>query len=299
MSLFPDLPRLKRNFFRTQSFHFFTSVQEQTKRECKMFLQPFNSTRPPTVEVMPHRETLIFTIGTLVPYAGAILYGFFNLLVKHDSLLLLFMIGGSLCVIPEPVMDSLIHCRHGPKNDFIFYYHRTTGIPWFMLASYGSYVGGISYYWYTKFREQKNPMTKSRLWILFAIAYAASFGLEIPVNNTPLQDYWGAQPYKIWGMPWEMPAINAAMPLVVASLVNVLGEERLRGWKKLVVVLIPPTGNVIGTGAVAWPVWWALDLDAGPHVSEPAAVTTVVLVAITIWIISLQFDKPSVKEKVR
>ena len=168
-----------------------------------------------------------------------------------------------------------------------------------MLASYGTYVGGISYFWYTKFRDQKNPLTKNDLWILFAVAYVASFALEIPVNNAPLQDYWGAQPTKIWGMPWEMPAINATMPLVVASLVNVLGEERLRGWKKLIVILIPPTGNVIGTGAVAWPVWWALDLDAGPHVSEPAAVTTVVLVATTIWIISLQFEKSSAKAKLR
>lgn len=265
-----------------------------------MFLDPFESARPPTVEVMPQRETLIFTIGALVPYTGAILYGIFNLLVKNDSLLLLFMIGGSLCVIPEPILDSLVHCRFGPQNDFVFFYHRTSGIPWFMLASYGSYVGGISYYWYLKFRDQKNPMTKRGLWNLFAIAYFASFALEIPVNNTPLQDYWGQQPTKIWGMPWHMPAINATMPLVVASLINVLGEENLRGWYKLAVVLIVPTGNVIGTGAVAWPVWWALDLDAGPHVSEPAAVTTITLVAITIWIISLQFEnKSSAKSKVR
>lgn len=128
-------------------------------------------------------------------------------------------------------------------------------------------------------------------------AYIASFVLEIPVNNAPLQNYWGYQPYKILGMPWQMPAINAVMPLVIASLVRILGEQHLQGWKKCAIVLIVPSGNVIGTGAVAWPVWWALDLDFGPQVTEPAAVVTLILVIIAVWIISLQFEEPSNKSK--
>ncbi|KAF5011694.1 hypothetical protein FDECE_2203 [Fusarium decemcellulare] len=264
-----------------------------------MFLEPYTSAQPPTLSIMPYTETLIFTLGSWVPYVAAVVYGISNWLINNDATCLLFVIGGSLCVIPEPLLDALVHCSFAPMNDLTFFYHRNTGIPWFMLASYGAYNGGMSYYWYRKFQDKENPMTRRGLWNLVAIAYLADFILEYPVNNIPLQDYWGYQPFKLLGMPWYLPAVNAVMPLVIASLVNILGDKNLKGWKKLAVVLIVPSGNVLGTSATAWPVWYALDLDTGPLVSETAAMVSFTLVAIAVWIMSLQFEKPADKAKIR
>ncbi|KAF5026479.1 hypothetical protein F66182_1466 [Fusarium sp. NRRL 66182] len=262
-----------------------------------MILDPSTSILPPSLEAMPYQGTLLFTVATFIPYIGTILFGLFDLLMNGDSLCLLFVIGGSLCVIPEPVLDALVHCRFAPKNDLTFFLHRDSEIPWFMLASYGTYNGGISYYCYRKFQDKKKAITITGLWSIIAAGYLADFVLEYPVNNFPLQEYWGCQPFKILGMPWYLPAVNAIMPIVIASLVRTLGDQHLKGWKKLAVILIVPSGNVLGTASTAWPVWYALDLDAGSHVSNPAAVVSFILVATTVWIVSLQFQKPLVKGK--
>ena len=95
---------------------------------------------------------------------------------------LLFVIGGYLCVIPEPLLDQLVHCSFAPKNDLVFYHHRASGIPWFMLASYGAYNGGMSSL------LTRNQLGRLRMHTYIDSKYIELYGLGFPHKEVSLMD---------------------------------------------------------------------------------------------------------------
>ncbi|EXJ76268.1 uncharacterized protein A1O5_00776 [Cladophialophora psammophila CBS 110553] len=252
-------------------------------------LDPLRSARPPTVMDMPYNETLLFTISTFVPYVGCILVALYQLILRHKPTFILFVLGGSLCVVLDPLINAL-GCCYFARTDLVLYVHNGRPIPLFMLASYGTFNGGFGYWWFTKFQDKKSPMTPQGLWKLWAFAYISNLALEFPVNQWGLQSYFGFQPFKVLGMPLWFPAVNSTMPIVAASLVNVLCERSLRGWKKLAIILIIPSADILANGAMAWPVWIALALDKGYYVSYLMGVITFILVVISLVLMGLQFD---------
>ncbi|OAG35262.1 hypothetical protein AYO21_10533 [Fonsecaea monophora] len=257
-------------------------------------LDPLTSQRPPTVTEMPYDESVMFTISTFIPYIGCILFALYQLIFRFDPTSTLFMLGGSLCVVLDPLINAL-GCCYFAKTDLILHAHDGRPIPWFMLASYGTFNGGFGYWWFTKFRSQKAPMTAGGVWKLWAFAYVSNLFLEYPVNQWGLQSYFGYQPFKVLGMPLWFPAVNSTMPIVAASIINVLTKaEVLKGWKKLAIILIIPSADILANGAMAWPVWIALAVDEGYHISYPMGIVTFILVAISLTLVGLQFDGPEV-----
>lgn len=231
----------------------------------------------------------------MVPYFGCILFGLYKLLFKHESTSILFVLGGSLCVALDPVINAL-GCCYFARTDLVLYTHEGRPIPWFMVASYGTFNGGFGYWWLTKFQDEKNPMTAGALWKLWGLAYVSNLILEFPVNQYGLQSYYGYQPFMVLDMPLWFPAVNSTMPIVAASLVNILQPGFLSGWKKLAIILIIPSADMLANGAMAWPVWIALAVDEGYHISYPLGVVTFILVFISLSVVSLQFGKPATKE---
>jgi hypothetical protein len=62
----------------------------------------------------------------------------------------------------------------------------------------------------------------------------------------------------------------------------------LRGWTTLLIIALLPMADGITNAATAWPVWVTLNTRLGMAATYPAAILTLGLGAVLVWVFSLE-----------
>jgi hypothetical protein len=76
------------------------------------------------------------------------------------------------------------------------------------------------------------------------------------------------------------------MPIVAGYLVY-RTAPLLQGWKSLLILALLPMADGVANAATAWPVWITLNTNLGMAATYPAAILTVGLGAVMMWVVSL------------
>lgn len=246
---------------------------------------PNTTSRPPADMVMPYTEQLVFTIATQIPFVVFFGMGLRNLSRNGDPTALLFGIGGCIASAIEPIVDVLGFCYFPREGNWVAFETFGRPIPVFVPATYGWFVGGMGYWFYNVFSE---PATKrADIWMLWLKAFVINLILEYPPLYLRIYTYYGYQPFSVGGFPLWFPATNATTPMVAGAIINII-KPHLRDWRQIAILTTTASSYGIANAAFGFPVWSALSTDIGYSVTYPAAVVSLCLQAMGVWIISLQ-----------
>jgi hypothetical protein len=201
----------------------------------------------------------------------------------HSTVPLLLLAAGTICIVFEPIVDVLGMCFFPRSNQWVGLEIFGRPIPMFMYPVYSWFVGGQAILvWHLLQRG----MTRRRIWQLWLTIMVVNVFLETPGLLMDVYVYYGSQPFNPWGLPLWWPPVNAGMPIVAGYLVY-RTAPLLRGWKSLLILALLPMADGVANAATAWPVWITLNTNLGMAATYPAALLTLGLGAVLIWVVSL------------
>jgi hypothetical protein len=237
---------------------------------------------PPAEMVMPATPQTIFIAANLALCVAAFVYAERYRRRSGSAVGFLLLLAGAATVINEPVVDVLGLCWFADRGSIGLFKAWGVTIPMFMLPVYCWYVGGQALLAYN---DIKAGATTQRLFRLYAIFAAVNVALELPGLNMGIYAYYGNQPFEAFGFPFWWPFCNALMPIVMATLVFKL-LPYLTGLRGVLVILLGPMAAGMTNGAVAIPVWVALNSGAPLWGTSLAGLISVCLGLILAFLVT-------------
>jgi hypothetical protein len=238
---------------------------------------------PPTGnEVMPDLAESIFTFLAGVPMIIVLGLALHQAIRRRDPLLLYCFIGGGLASFFEPVADLLSGLYFPAVNQNTAFETFDRPIPWALVFAYPWYVGGQGYLTY---RILQSGTTAGRIWQLWFLFIVSDILLESPGVLTGFHTYYGNQPFNYWGFPLWMAAYQSVMPLAAGALVYAARRHCTNNWQLLVVIPFIPMADGMVNAGLALPVWTTLGSGMSLFANHLAAVTTMGLSALSVWLL--------------
>jgi hypothetical protein len=228
---------------------------------------------PPADMMMPHGPQMAFIIGNvLVCMIAAIAAERYRR--RTGSVVgFLLLLAGAAAVVNEPVVDILGLCWFAANGASPLFKAWGATIPAFMLPVYCWYVGGQALVAYAAIER---GVTTTQLFQLYGLFAVVNVLLEVPGLNLGIYAYYGRQPFRLLQFPLWWPICNALMPIVIAALVFQL-LPYLTGVRCLLITLLGPMAAGMTNGAIAIPVWVALNSGAPLWGTSLAAVISLCL----------------------
>ena len=253
-----------------------------------LYALPVNVPQPPSD--MQMSEALgWFSIFIFIPLGIAIAIAIADLVRGKGPMLLLCLVGGTLAAAFEPIVDVLGLVYFPDPGGATAFTFLDRPMPWLIVFVYAWYVGGQAYVAYRFFERGVDRAGVFRLWATFAVVNAV---LETPGLLGGVYTYYGAQPFNFWGFPLWWSFVNPLMPIVGGALIVAAEGELAPPWNVLAVVALVPMADGIANGATAWPVWIALGSGIGYAATYPAAIATLGLVLLSLWVVSIAVARP-------
>jgi hypothetical protein len=153
--------------------------------------------------------------------------------------------------------------------------------PFFFPLGYASWIGLGSYVAYRIFTTQPR---KPRVLLGFVALAVAESVLELPWIHTHLFEYYGPQPYKLFGYSLVWCAINTS-GLALGGSVLLAVQSKLHGWGVLRAAVVP----FLAIGwyfACAWPLWFGYQAGASTPVLWALGTLTIAIAATQIYILA-------------
>ena len=244
--------------------------------------------QPPWDMVMNAEAQVWFTVFVMVPWVIFIYVALGRLVKQKDSIPLLFLIGGMCAIVMEPIVDVMGMCFFpviGQWEGLETFQGRP--VPIWMYPVYSWFVGGQAYLLWKSMNEGK--VTGQTIWRHWLVGWVVNIILESPGVLFGVYAYYGDQAFNFWGLPLWWPAVNATMPVVAAFIVH-MSWHHLLGWKALYIIPLLPIADGLVNGGLAWPTWSALHSGYGFVATYPAAIMTIALAALCIWLLANAMD---------
>jgi hypothetical protein len=246
-----------------------------------MFLLALTSIPQPPTNMRMSDAQGFFTAFLAAPLLVLLVLSLRDQLHKREPMLLLFLIGGLITCIFEPMIDVLGMCYFPKQGQWTVFTLYDRPIPLFIPIVYAFYVGGLGYVSYRLF---KRGMTGRQVFWLWGVLFLLTCFVETPGIITKVYTYYGEQPLNIWGLPLWWSVVNSFMPLAAGAFAFKF-RPWLTGWKILGVIALVPMTDGLGYGGLAWPMFAALNSDLGYAATYPAAIVMTGLVAFALWLI--------------
>jgi hypothetical protein len=198
----------------------------------------------------------------------------------RNPIVLVMMVGGLATTLVEPFLDVIgaaWHPIHGQNTAFTL---MGRAIPWWVVASYLCYFGGIGSLNYLAFAK---GVTMRGVWLWFAIPMLFDILQEQLMMTTDLYYYYGNQPLILFGrFPLWWAPCNSMGEFLGVSLLALFGTG-LRGWKLLLVPLIMPIGDAVGFAMVGLPPIIAVNsMNVSPALGTLAGLVCFGLAALVV-----------------
>lgn len=203
-------------------------------------------------------------------------------------LFLLCLIGGALGLITEPFCDVLgqIYFREAGDPIIILTVLGRGQHLWGAFA-YSILIGLEGYAFYRLFLSRP---TRTRFWKLMLALFAVNLAIEVPATQLGLYDYYGPQPFNLTGFPLYWLFTNLGGILAGAILAGF--RDWFRGVRLLTVPFLMVSCFIAWELFTGWPVFAALNTDAGFALTYPAGLVTI---GLTLAALSLLADLFTVK----
>jgi len=247
--------------------------------------------QPPVTEAMPKTAETIFNVFIFIPLGIALAIAVRQILGGRGPLLLFCVIGGGFAAFFEPIVDVLGMCYLKEVDALGTFTALDRTMPLYICFVYPWYVGGLGYLAYKLFERGVTVRAMFALWALDALVDVA---LETPGILAGTYLYYGHQPLNPWGFPLWWAFVNPLMPMITGALIYLVRPHLKTAWQLLVVVPLIPMGDGLANAASGWPMWIALNQDDVSYVwTHLAALATLGLSLLTVWLISLVVARPA------
>ncbi|NKQ54264.1 hypothetical protein HFP15_15355 [Amycolatopsis sp. K13G38] len=246
-----------------------------------MFAQQSDITTVPTI-TSAHAWTFFVVFGSFA--AIILLAGLIELIRTRSALPLYCLLGSVLCNPVEPIWDALGKLRFHKGNIVAWTQFRDLPVPieypWWALFVYTFFTGVTFYVFFQIFRR---GTTWKLFWWCVAGQAVMNFVLEGYII-TSAYDYYGEQPWRI-GSDFPLWWVFANFGELLGGALLVLAVRQFgRRAYPLAIILIPASfaGWELWAG---WPVYAAINSDAGAVVQNLAAVVTAALALGTLYVV--------------
>jgi hypothetical protein len=210
---------------------------------------------PPPINLSaPSTGSWFFTILCVAIFSAALVWALARA-SRGDWLGLVALAGGLVANLIEAELDNLGLLWFARDNHLILFHSFGRYMPLYVTLGYGFYFGAITYFTVDALRRGRGS---PYLWGIYAFGWVFDCALETTGSGVGLYKYYGPQPFNAWSIPLWWMFVNPALPLAAGGLFHVMGE-RLRGARSLLVVPLLPMCYGATYGAVAWPIFVALN----------------------------------------
>lgn len=195
-----------------------------------------------------------------VIFAIFIIYSIYKAAAKKDTVPLFMSGAGLVALFNEGNYDVLVHLTQPSNALYPIYWNYGQPMP---LGFDLGYLGVFTLMCYVAYVViKKNPTQKGfrKLWIGIALACLI---VEIPGVQMGVYKYNRPQMLTILGYPAYNLWINATGWLF-SGLLIVVFEPVLKGWKRLLMSLLPCLGFAMSWGMCAIPIYCALNIAGMP-----------------------------------
>ena len=166
---------------------------------------------------------------------------------KKNYIPLLVMLSGFICSLEEAMLDMLGHL-HWADDLIPIYTNFGITVPLLIPLCYVAFLGLQSYFCYFVIR---NGATFKHFLLLLAMGGILDAIMETIGINLNVYEYYGIQPFTLFGFPYWWAFINSAS-FVTVGCILAYAVPRLTGWKQLLILLAAPYGMAMTYFTVGW-----------------------------------------------
>lgn len=206
-------------------------------------------------EMVSGEAGVVFTYITGAIAIISLIYAMFSLIRNRNALPLLLIIGGSIAVVLEAMLDLLGHLWYPFDLPGPVYAAYGVNVPWLALYCYLGLIGIAAYFTYEILRKN---LSASALFILWLVAAGADILLEMPMTAYGVHHYYGDVPLKLYGFPLAFAWFNGTATLAVGFAVWLV-DPLLKGWWKILHIFVPVLAMGAVYGAIGWPYFLAIN----------------------------------------
>jgi hypothetical protein len=245
---------------------------------------------PPIHDVTSKTADTVFNIFLFVPLAGCLGLAIRQIVQGKGPELLYCILGGALCALFEPIVDTLGLCFLKERGAVETYTILGRTMPLWIIFVYAWFNGGLGYLCYRLFQR---GISTPKLFALWAIIGLVDIGDETPGILLHTYLYYGKQPLDIWGLPLWWIFVNPVMPILAGALIYAT-KPKLSGYQLAAIIAFVPMADGIANAATAFPVWMTLNQPHSSYLwTYLASFITLGLSLLGVWLISLAVARPA------
>ncbi len=203
---------------------------------------------------------------------AALVWALLRLVRIRDEVPLLMWAGALIAVAAEPILDVLCHIWYAPDLPATIVTGWGIKVPLLVGLAWAFFVGMTGYLAY---RLMDKGLTAPGTFKLMGGYMLLDAALEYPALTGGAWQYYGGQPFRLFGFPLWMTWINATGMILGGFLVWILAP-RLSGAWRLVILLAPGAGYLTAWTVLGWPNYLALEWN--PPVAVRVAMSSFSLV---------------------
>ena len=254
-----------------------------------MFLaDAFTDHLPADIPVVNGAAQWLFTLGQVPPLILTVALAVRYARRHATPVPLLLLAGGGLAALIEPIVDRNALVWFPAEGQWSVYTAYGVPQPLWLVMAYFWFFGGQALVVWALLRR---GWAGARLWRAFAGIVAVDVVLEHVGLWTDLFFYFGPQPFDFTGFPLWCGAVNASIPIVVATVVTLV-EPRLPGRQLLLVVPMFPALQAATNAWTQWPLWDALNSDVPESVVWAAGAASIASALLAVHLCSLRAVSP-------
>jgi len=225
--------------------------------ETMMQIVPGDRLPVPADYAAPEVVAFLFTIWAGGFGIAVIPWALHKLIKKKDGIPLMFIAGGLICSLLEPMLDHLGHLwwpTNLPGPAFVGY---DLNVPWLIPPCYVFFIAMTGYWAYLRMKQGLDVKGVFIVWLLIS---STDIIMEMPGTATQAYIYYGDASFKVLGFPLAWGWMNGTSMLAVGFLLWLV-EPHLKGANRLWIIMVPITAMGAAYGIVAWPYFMSLNWD--------------------------------------
>jgi hypothetical protein len=233
---------------------------------------------PPYAHPVNSTSQTIFTIAQ-APFVVGVLWWVIRQRRSNATWTpLLLVLGGTLMVFIEPIVDSLGHCWFYYPGQWTLLSTLGVHLPIWILPAYFWFFGGQSALCFKALSSRPTPETIVKM---YATVFLADVLLEHAGLYLDVFTYYGRQPFTFTRFPLWWACINAMTPLVAATLA-LYARPLLRGPRMLLLIIIGPAICAFTNAGAGWPTYLAINTNSSKPAVWLAGCSTLLLAAAMV-----------------
>ncbi len=230
--------------------------------------------QPPPGLVTPYLPQLVMTVGLGALAAAALLVAMVLALRQRRGTLLAMLLGAAAGSLNEAPLDVFVLAYYPPRGQWTLYESFGRPIPVWVLPAHMLLFAAVPYVLAAAMRR----------WGARRVGWSGCLALAVcdVLIEMPMQTpYYGEQPFRVFGFPMAMAAVNAATMTAIAVTV-LLVEPRLAGRHQALAALLPLAALPAGTFVTGFPVFGAVAAGAPTGIIAVAGVVSIAAAVLAV-----------------